>query len=173
MKARKVVATALAMGMVLSSTGVVHAAATTHTKTGTTPVTYDNRNFIPDPGNPDMPDWAVTIPSAINFTDDNKTIDASVELVSKNGGAIPTNDVTVTVESANNYKLKEAKSNDEVSYKLIYDGVTMTDVVKDVATLKGPDDTTKAGNAVLGSDKASARGSYEDTLTYTVSHTAP
>lgn len=165
MKAQKLFACMMAAGLIIPTTvGSVLAAD----ETKDTPVTYDNRNYIPDPENPDTPNWAVTIPSQINFTDDDKEIDASVELVSKNGGALPTGNVTVTVGSANDYKLKNG--DDAVSYKLFYSDAVMTSGNKEVATLNNTA-TSQTGKAVLGNDKASTRGSYTDTLTYTISYT--
>ena len=164
MKLKKIYMSALAMGLMIPALSM-NVLATDGT--GQTPVTYDNRNYIPDPDNPTDPQWAVTIPSTINFTDDNKKIDASVELVSKNGGTLPTGNVTVTVESRNNYKLKNGS--DEVSYQLVYEGKAMTNTSKEVAVLNSAN-PAKSGFAILGNDKAPSRGSYEDTLTYTISH---
>lgn len=163
MNKKKILLGTLLLGtMMTTSFGTVLAAP----GTGETPVAYDNRNDIPDPENPDTPEWAVTIPSAITFTDDNKVIDASVELVAKGSSTtLPTDDISVTVESLNNYKLKNGA--DEISYKLKYGGTEMSDTVTAVATLN---DTapTKSGQAILGSESASARGTYSDTLTYTI-----
>lgn len=171
MKAKKLLLSALTIGLVIPGMAATVSAAGTPGE-GTTPVSYENRNYIPDPENPDSATWAVTIPSAINFTDDNKDIDASVELVQLNGGKLPTNDVTVTVESLNTYKLKGTVKPDEaLSYKLIYDGTEMSSSEKTVATLNATGTKKQAGTAILGSDKASVRDTYKDTLTYTVSVT--
>ena len=156
---------ALAMGLMIPALSM-NVIATEGT--GETPVTYDNRNYIPDPDHPTDPQWAVTIPSTINFTDDNKKIDATVELVSKNGGSLPTSDVTVSVESKNNYKLKNG--NDAVSYQLVYGDKTMINASPEIVKLNETN-TMKEGFAILGNDKAPSRGSYEDILTYTISHT--
>lgn len=165
MKAKKILFAALMVGTLLpASIGSVFATE----KEGTTPVTYDNRNYIPDPDNPVNPGWAVTIPSSINFTDDNKIIDTSVELVSINGGTIPTENVTVTVTSENDYQLKKNPGDDAgLSYKLTYGDKIMSDSQKSVAVLNDSV-TMQSGTAVLGNDKAPTRGQYTDTLTYTV-----
>ena len=42
------------------------------TSTGTANVSYNNTNEVPDPDHPDNPQWAVTIPSSVVFTDDAK-----------------------------------------------------------------------------------------------------
>ena len=164
MKLKKIYMSALAMGLMIPALSMNVLAAD---GTGQTPVSYDNRNYIPDPDNPKDPQWAVTIPSTINFTDDNKKIDASVELVANPGGSLPIGNVTVTVESRNNYKLKNGS--DEVSYQLVYGNKTMSNTDKEVAVLNNTD-TAKSGYAILGNDKAPSRGSYEDILTYTISH---
>ena len=165
MKLKKIYMSALAMGLMIPALSMNVVASE---GTGETPVSYDNRNYIPDPDNPIDPQWAVTIPSTINFTDDNKKIDASVKLVEQNGGSLPTGNVTVTVESSNNYKLKNGS--DEVSYRLEYGSKTMTNTDKEVAVLASAN-PAESGFAILGNDKAPSRGSYEDTLTYTISHT--
>lgn len=139
--------------------------------TGTTPVTYDNRNYIPDPENPDSPEWAVAIPTSINFTDDNKEIDASVELVTRGpNGKLPTDSVKVSVQSANGYKLKNGV--EEISYKLTYDATLSGTTKSDIAILTSSA-TKKTGTAILGSEVAKTRGAYTDRLTYTIDTVKP
>lgn len=164
MKAKKLLLSALAVGLILpAAAGSVIAAE----KSETTPVTYDNRNYIPDPEHPDTPKWAVTIPSAINFTDENKEIDATVELVSKNGGSLPSADITVEVSSANAYKL--INGSESIDYKLNYNGTTMINGTNEtVAVLNGTGLIKQSGVAVLGEVTVSTRGKYSDILTYTV-----
>lgn len=170
MKAKKLLLlSALTIGLVIPGmTATVSAAGTPGE--GTTPVSYENRNYIPDPDNPESATWAVAIPSAINFTDENKEIDASVELVQLNGGDLPTKDVTVTVESAKGYKLQsKVDSNAKLSYKLMYGTTEMSDTQKTVVKFTSGSDQRQEGKAILGNDKASVRDTYTDTLTYTVS----
>lgn len=162
---KKVFAGAFAMAMVVSGTtsGVFAA-----TQTGTTNVSYDNTNSIPDPGNPDNSDWAVKIPSSIVFSDTVKKVDASVELVAVNGGVLPTTDITITVASTNDYTLDLASKDDAMQYALMYGGTTMSNTTTTVGIVK--DTNTKiSGEAVL---KGSAKkvGAHTDTLTYTVNH---
>lgn len=169
MKAKKLFLSALTIGLVIPG---MAATASAKDGTGSTPVTYENRNYIPDPDDPDSPEWAVAIPSAINFTDDNKKIDASVELVQLNGGALPTSDVTVTVKSAEGYKLKSSvKPEEALSYKLMYGGKEMSASEMTVAVFTSGGDKRQEGTALLGNDKASFKDTYKDTLTYTVSTT--
>lgn len=164
-KINKLLAAALAVGMMVPMASTSAFAAT---KTGTTDVSYDNTNIVPDPGNPDNPDWGVSIPSSIVFTDANKKVDASVELVSINGGTLPATDVTITVASQKAYKLNTAANDDEMSYALIYGNKTMTAVANEVGKLKAG--TVKVtGQAVL-TGTAKKIGSHTDLLTYTISH---
>lgn len=164
MKAKKVIALAMVMTMGLSMSTLGVSAAE---ETGNTQVSYNNQNAIPDPENPADPDWVVTIPSSIVFTDASKEVDASVELVKKT--VLSTNDVTVTVESANNYHLELGAGDDAVSYSLTYDGKLMTDTNKEVAVLNSTN-TKKAGKATLTGNAAKS-GLHTDILTYTVSYT--
>lgn len=168
MNKKRILATVMAMGMLVQTTGVTALAAS---GSETTPVTYDNTSTVPDPDNPDSPQWAVTIPSAIAFSDDNKTIDASVELIAKNGATTLPN-VNVTVSSQKGYKLENA-TGDEVSYALKYGNKTMTNADTAVATLtQGA--AKSIGTATLGADASSSkRGTYEDTLTYSVEKATP
>lgn len=166
MRVKKIIPV-LAIGIIIPGlTGNIIAV----TDTGTTPVTYDNRNEIPDPDSPITPEWAVTIPSTVSFSDDRKVIDTSVELISKNGGVLPTEDVSVTVASTNNYKLK--MGSEAVSYKLIYTDTMDNEGMTTVAKLN-KENVKQEGKAVLGKDKASKLGEYTDTLTYSVSGINP
>ena len=128
MKAKKVMAMAMVMTMGLSMTTLGVSAAESK---GTTNVSYSNQNEIPDPTDPTNPDWMVTIPSSIVFTDDNKEIDASVELIKK-AGELPDSStpVSVSVESQNVYNLQLADSSDPVSYTLSYGSNLMSDTLK-------------------------------------------
>ena len=164
MKAKKVIALAMVMTMGLSMSTLGGSAAE---GTGTTEVSYNNQNEIPDPENPADPEWVVTIPSSIVFTDTNKELDASVELVEKT--ALPAGDVTVTVKSGNNYHLQLGSGDDAVSYSLTYDGKLMTDTNIEVAVLNSSS-RKKAGKAIL-TGNATKAGLHTDTLTYTVSYT--
>ena len=155
MKAKKVIALAMVMtmGLSMSTLGVSAAEGT-----GTTEVSYNNQNEIPDPENPADPEWVVTIPSSIVFTDTNKELDASVELVEKT--ALP---------AGNNYHLQLGSGDDAVSYSLTYDGKLMTDTNIEVAVLNSSS-RKKAGKAIL-TGNATKAGLHTDTLTYTVSYT--
>lgn len=166
MKAKKVIAMAMVMTMGLSMTTLGVSAADS---TGTTNVSYNNQNEIPnpDPDDPTAPEWMVAIPSSIVFTDDNKEIDASVELVKKTG--MPVNPVTVSVESQNAYNLQLTDNSDPVSYALSYGGKLMTSSVKDVASLTEAAPKQEGTAKLTG--KATKAGVHTDVLTYKVSYT--
>lgn len=168
MKAKKLFSGALAVAMVGT---MVATPVFAKEKSDTTPVSYNNVKQIPDPENPDNPDWAVTIPSSITFTDDIKEVDASVELVSVNNASITgVSDVKVSVRSQNGYKLELAGKADPVAYTLQYDSVLSGSSDTEIASLSGtPGSTKKEGTAKLVGT-ATQSGDHTDVLTYTVSH---
>ena len=167
-KFSKLLVLGLAVGMMtpMAAPAVTHAA----TQTGTTDVSYDNTNMIPDPGNPTNPNWGVKIPSSIQFTDANQKVDTTIELVSINGGALPTTDVTVTVASAKTYKMNTAANDDPVDYSLLYGGNVMSNTAPNnkVGVLKAG--ATKAVGSALMKGTAKKTGNHTDTLTYTISN---
>lgn len=154
----------MTMGLSMSTLGVSASEGT-----GSTNVSYDNQNQIPDPDptDPTDPEWMVTIPSSIVFTDDNKEIDASVELVEKTG--MPAKPVTVSVESDNGYNLVLTDASDPVSYALGYGGKHMSAIETMVAELTATN-TRQTGTAKL-TGKATKAGVHTDVLTYTVEYT--
>lgn len=139
---------------------------------GTTPVTYDNRTVLPDSN----AQYGMVIPTAISFTDDDQTADASLEIVGINGYDLDKDwnklDVSVTVKSKNSYKLKNNAK--EVSYELKMDNNTdkFTDNDSEQSVTKhfGVGDTNfvkKEGGTAKLTSKATEKGQYSDTLTYT------
>lgn len=162
----------LAAGVITTSmlSGVVANAAT---GTKDVDVTYNNQKVITDPDNPNGPQWQVAIPSGINFTDDKKEVDASIELQDVDGSEYSGSaiKVNVSVESENGYKLKKGVSS-EVGYDLAYDKV----MDKQAATAEQITQLTetnksKKGLATLSDDVASELGKHTDKLTYTVEKT--
>lgn len=166
----KKVLSLLAVGAITTSmlSGVV-ANATTATGGKNVEVTYNNQNVITDPDNPGAPQWQVAIPSGINFTEDKKTADVSVELQNMEGDPYTSGDlkVNVKVKSANSYEL--VKDSSRVGYKLAYGDTVMTKNALDqeVGTLTNVQQK-KEGLATLGDDVATELGKHVDTLTYTV-----
>lgn len=167
MKAKRMLAGVLAAGMVCA-VPVTTAWAAKESKG--TDVFYDNRNIIPnpDPMDPTNPEWVVSIPSSIHFTDANKEIDASVELIEKTG--LPANDVTVTVKSAKGYKLALTGNADPVDYMLSYGSTVMSAGIDDTVAILTAQAPKQAGTARL-TGKATAPGTHTDVLTYTVEYT--
>lgn len=134
------------------------------------PVTYDNRNIIPDPDNPNDAAWGVVVPTAIAFTDTKTEVAANVELVGMNGHVISELgdkfSVNVKVKSANGMKL--VYDTDSLGYTLAYgdvDVIGTTDVPVADLTVAAPE---KVGKATFNGDKAKKLGNHTDTLTYTI-----
>lgn len=128
-----------------------------------TDVTYDNRDVATE-GDPDQAEWGVAVPSKIQFTDDNKTADVSVELVGFNGytlkdlyDADSTFEAAVSVISKNNMKLvMDGTDKDETAYKLNYEG---GDLTKDIKKNNGAGSDEKTEIAKLSVIKAGTAGS--------------
>ena len=166
----------LATAMAFTMSGVSAFAATTGDKE--VPVTYDNRNIIPDPENPgETAQWGVSVPTAIVFTVTAKTKMADVELMGINGGKLSdlsdTFEVEVKTKSKNGMKLYlDAAGKDDVAYTLAYGGTSLTGTTESkIATLmKTPDKAKQAGTATL-TGTATKLGSHIDTLTYTIENT--
>lgn len=161
----------LAVGAITTSifSGVIANAATPGDKD--VQVTYNNQNVITDPDNPGAPQWQVAIPSGINFTEDKKTADVSVELQKMDGN--PYTDaglnVAVKIKSKNSYALKKNNSNSTLDYTVSYGDKTMVknDQVQDIGTLNDSENK-KSGLAKLSDGVATELGNHTDTLTYTV-----
>ncbi|CEP94822.1 Uncharacterised protein [[Clostridium] sordellii] len=163
----KKVLSLLAVGAITTSmlSGVVANAAT---GSKNVEVTYNNQSVITDPDNPGAPQWQVAIPSGINFAEDKKTADVSVELQNVDGTSYTGSEINVdvTVASANEYKLK--KNSSEVKYEVAYGEKIMSQSEIAVGTLNT---STKKidGLATLGDKEvATELGTHTDTLTYTV-----
>lgn len=166
-KINKLLAAALTVAMAVPMFAMSVSAA--GTETGTTNVSYDNTHGVPDPDNPTNPNWAVTIPSTIHFTDTNTVVNVGVELVSINGGALPTTDVAVSVTSRNGYKLQMSGANpDAVPYVVAYGGVNMSTTVTEVGNVNSTN-TTISGTATL-QGTAAITGVHTDVLTYTITN---
>lgn len=161
----------LAAGAITTSmlSGVVAHAATPGDKT--VDVTYNNQTVIPDPDNPDSADWQVAIPSGINFTDNRREVKTDVELQNGQGGQYSGSaQVSVSVKSKNEYKLK--KSNSEIDYKLTYAGQVMENTNHENVGTLTENGAKVEGTAKLGdTNNATEVGQHTDKLTYTVQQT--
>ncbi|WP_300262553.1 hypothetical protein [Clostridium sp.] len=138
---------------------------------GTTPVTYDNRQVLPD----DNAQYGMIIPTSISFTDAKKKADASVEITGINGYDLDKDwnelDVTATVASKNSYKLKD-EANHEVDYELKMehngDKFEANETEQDVTMHfgVGVDKAKKEVGTATLTGKATVKGQYKDSLTY-------
>lgn len=169
---KKMMGTVAVLGIVLAGGNIVNAQTRAITNTGTTPVTYDNRTVIAD----DNAQYGMIIPTAISFTDDKQTADASLEIVGINGYDLDNDwtelNVTAKVKSTNGYTLDKGAK--KVPYKITMTGNTGsfesgTDE-KEITTRLGVGANTTSkkisGTAELNG-KATEKGQYSDTLTYT------
>lgn len=165
----------LTIGAITTSmfSGVVANAATASSGKNVE-VTYNNQNVVTDPDNPGAPQWQVSIPSGVNFTEDKKIVDVSVELQDMSGVAITSQDnlsVNVKIKSQNGYALKKGSSS-SVGYSVAYGNKTMqkqANTDEAIGDLVGKDGENKInGLATLGADVATELGKHVDTLTYTI-----
>ena len=159
-------ATFLAIGGLALSR--VNAAEVPDAGTGDTNVTYTNLNGAEG----DSGLWMVTFPSAIQFTDTTTTQALPLELIGMNGYTLdqlnPDLKVNVYAESANAYLLKNTDTtiSETAEYSVTYP--TASTKVK-VATLDPKTHTKEAATGTL-TKKATVKGTYTDTITYTLTH---
>ncbi len=168
-----VVGTMALMGGMLAQSVPAYAAAPA---SGQTPVTYDNRQVLPD----DNAQYGMIIPTAITFDDTKTQANADVEITGINGYELSNwseLSVQASVESTNSYQLKlNGNGSEYATYGLQYNGNLdeFTDAgKKDITTKLGTGGTNEAkvtGTATL-KDKTNAtkKGQYTDTLTYSFS----
>lgn len=156
---------------------------------GTTPVTYDNREVLPD-GNGE---YGMIIPTAITFDDKKITSNADISITGINGWDLTdweTLTVEANVQSENEYKLK-LNGNDAskyAEYSLKYNGdqpistnegnstsdvMTATKINKTLGVGGSGNVEKVPGEATLGSKaKATEKGQYKDVLTYSFKEVA-
>lgn len=140
-------------------------------ETSDVPVSYDNRNVIEDPNGV----WGVVVPTAVTFTDTKTTQNVDVELVGMNGYTLtdftnPSFAVNVDLKSLNSYKLLNGTI--EAEYNVVYGSLTLDNAnaaEASIATLTATANE-QTGTANL-TKKPTAKGTYTDTLTYTVTAT--
>ncbi|MGN0348994.1 MAG: hypothetical protein ACI4DR_05615 [Roseburia sp.] len=162
---------ALALTLALSGSALQVAAADRET---TVPVSYSNTKDIPDPENPDNPDWVVRVPSSIEFTETRREVDASVELIEKTATGLQTGKtVTVSVKSNNSYKLMNDDQSASYDYTLSYTNTNSGNPLSGgdyavIGTFTSIDKVKKEGRAKFDKNVTKV-GSYTDTLTYKVS----
>lgn len=137
---------------------------------GTTPVLYDNRNVLPD-GNGQ---YGMIIPTAITFTDDKTTADASVEITGINGYDLDKDwtalEIKTTVQSANSYKLTGDGGSVDYTVKMQNNNAAFTADASAQEITKhfgiGAENVKKESGTATLTGKATKKGQYTDTLTY-------
>lgn len=195
LKSKLLITGACMLAMTGTTMTAVHAEGKAISQTGTTNVSYVNRNVIPD----DNGEYGMIIPSAIVFKEAGETADASVEITGINGFDLDKDwsdlSVTATVKSNEGYVLKEQNSSKKAGYKMVMDvdgndsfdydteEPTNTDQLFDTDTegvtvgvpleknfgVGGSDGRVKVlkGQAKLTDiSQATVKGNYKDTLTY-------
>lgn len=157
----------LSVAAILASSVAAPALAAPVTNSGDTKVSYNNSTDIIDPELD--PEYLISVPAAIVFTEEGETIDADVEMTDLKGEAyVGAKEAAVSVKSKNAYTL--VNGTDKISYTLTYNGAPMTADNKDqdIDTMD-KDNLLVPGKATIASTiAAKVKGEYVDTLTYTV-----
>lgn len=144
-------------------------------KSGTTPVSYDNRNVIDVEGNGV---WGVAIPTAITFTDDVQTAEGDIELVGLNGyhlSDFASLNVDGTVKSTNSYNMigegSASGSTASYGYELNGNGEFDADATAQAIDQLNLGASKQEGVATLKT-KGTKKGQHKDTLTFTFNGTS-
>lgn len=133
------------------------------------PVEYNNSKEIIDEDA--APEFMVSVPSSVIFTDDHKKVDTSISMSDLEGKAYTgAKQAVVTVKSANEFKLKNGEDTIAYSLTAIAEDKKETKIAQggEVATLAKTKLKQSAEARMLG--KAKKTGKYTDTLTYTVTN---
>lgn len=163
----------MAMGGILATGTEVH--ALNNIQSGETPVSYDNRQVLPD----DNAQYGMIIPTAIAFDDANSEANADVSITGINGFDLADwSDLSVTakVKSQNAYKLvgEGTAAGAQAAYKLKYGTEMQANTDEQEISTKLGTGTSGAQAKVSGTatldeaSKATAtkKGIYKDKLTY-------
>ncbi|WWU63305.1 hypothetical protein QJR26_09700 [Clostridium baratii] len=142
---------------------------------GTTPVTYDNRQALPD-GNAQ---YGMIIPTAVSLSDTKTQGNVDVEITGINGFDLSNwaeLTVATSVESQNEYQLRLNGTDTDkyAKYGLTYGGTQAipqaagkTEITKKLGIGSAGQVAKVTGTADLGDkSKATVKGQYKDTLTY-------
>ncbi len=146
-----------------------------------TKIIYYNGKNIVDPDNPLEPDYVITVPADLSFTEEERRIDASVSMNNLKGQRYSgVKKARVTVESKNNYALEHTDNFKRISYTLLkYDtsgkgillhNTTPTGGDKSEIGEFSKDNTMVKSEAILGVTTIAQKniGIYSDVLTYVV-----
>lgn len=166
---KKLLALSLATGVVgaglLANVSAFAAEQPAEQPHNTVKVSYSSSVGIPDPDDPENPDYVISIPAAIVFSDEKNSVDASVEMTNLDGTAYAgEKQADVSVTSKNQFKLKNGSR--EVNYDLKYGQNIMSVTNTKVGTLSKTNLKVKGSADLQGS--ATATGNYTDVLTYNV-----
>lgn len=136
---------------------------------------YSNAKNIIDPDNPLNPEYVISVPAELNFTEEERRIDATVSMNDLKGRRYSgEKKAKVTVKSKRNYALEHTDNFQRIDYTLVkYNsenkGTILTNTKPDIGILDKTN-TVVTGEAVLGVSTIAKKniGTYADVLTYTV-----
>ncbi|EGO2587798.1 MucBP domain-containing protein, partial [Enterococcus faecalis] len=113
------------------------------------------------------PDYYLSIPKSIIFTDEQDSSDASVKIFNKDGSDYTGNsDLQVNVVSANKFNLVDSKTNKTVQYSLNYQNNTINNQNNLVGVLSKNSVKINGIARLLKKDTSNKKYNYTDTLTY-------
>ncbi|MDN3095837.1 MucBP domain-containing protein, partial [Enterococcus faecalis] len=116
-----------------------------------------------------IPDYYVTVPKSIDFTDSQMSSDVSVKILNKDGQNYTGNDsVQVNVTSANNFKLKETRTNASIPYNIAYQNNSLDNTNNLVGILSKSNVSINGVAKLSRRDESGKHYKYTDTLIYEI-----
>lgn len=145
-------------------------------------VFYYNGQNVNEPGDTLDPEYVITVPAALSFTEQNRRIDTTISMNNLKGERYSgLKKARVTVESKYGYNLENADNFKRISYSLVkYDSSGQKGTVLQNTTPPGgekaeigefsKDNTVVSSEAILGVTTVAKKnfGTYADVLTYVV-----
>ncbi|WP_086314458.1 hypothetical protein A5821_002029 [Enterococcus sp. 7F3_DIV0205] len=145
-------------------------------------VFYYNGQNVKEPGNTLNPEYVITVPASLSFTENERRIDTTISMNNLKGERYTgLQKARVTVESKYGYNLENADNFKSISYSLIkYDSSGQKGTVLQNTTPPGgekaeigefsKDNTVVSSEAILGVTTVAKKnfGTYADILTYVV-----
>lgn len=142
---------------------------------------YSGKN-VNEPGNTLDPEYVITVPAALSFTEKNRRIDTTISMNNLKGERYSgLQKARVTVESKYGYNLENPANFKSISYSLVkYDPSGQKGTVLQNTTPSGgekaeigefsKDNTVVSSEAILGVTTVAKKnfGTYADVLTYVV-----